>query len=75
MNFSPSTAIVTASDSGIGRVTAVALAQNGMDIGVTWHTDAEGAEQTANEVRALGRKGGGQPTGHDRDTGLRRRHR
>ena len=56
MNFSPSTAIVTASDSGIGRVTAVALAQNGMDIGVTWHTDAEGAEQTANEVRALGRK-------------------
>ena len=28
-------AIVTASDSGIGKATAVALAQNGTDVGVT----------------------------------------
>jgi NAD(P)-dependent dehydrogenase (short-subunit alcohol dehydrogenase family) len=54
--FNPRTAIVTASDSGIGKATAVALAQAGMDIGITWHIDREGAEGTAREVRALGQK-------------------
>ncbi|MCA4135022.1 SDR family oxidoreductase [Arthrobacter sp. M4] len=54
--FVPSKAIVTGSDSGIGRATAVALAKAGMDIGVTWHTDHAGAEKTADEVRHFGRK-------------------
>jgi NAD(P)-dependent dehydrogenase (short-subunit alcohol dehydrogenase family) len=53
--FSPRSAIVTGSDSGIGRATAVALAQAGLDVGVTWHSDREGAERTAEEVRAAGR--------------------
>jgi NAD(P)-dependent dehydrogenase (short-subunit alcohol dehydrogenase family) len=56
MTFNPRTAIVTASDSGIGRACAVALAQQGMDIGITWHSDHEGAEETAAEVRAAGRR-------------------
>jgi hypothetical protein len=56
LQFSPSRAIVTASDSGIGKATAVALAQAGMDVGITWHTDEEGAEATAAEVREQGRK-------------------
>ncbi|MFS0853971.1 SDR family oxidoreductase [Microbacterium sp. 179-I 3D4 NHS] len=47
-------AIVTAGDSGIGRATAVALAAAGIDVGLTWHTDREGAEETAAEVRAHG---------------------
>lgn len=55
--FSPSTAIVTGSDSGIGRATAVALARAGMDVGITWHSDKQGAEETAEEVRKLGRRG------------------
>ena len=55
-SFSPQTAIVTGSDSGIGRATAVALAQAGMDVGITWHSDQQGAEETAEEVRSLGRK-------------------
>ena len=54
--FTPRTAIVTASDSGIGRATAVALAQAKMDVGVTWHNDLEGAEETAQEVRSHGRR-------------------
>ncbi|TDD23740.1 SDR family oxidoreductase [Kribbella turkmenica] len=49
-------AIVTGSDSGIGRAAAVALAQDGFDVGITWHSDHGGAEETAEEVRGLGRK-------------------
>jgi NAD(P)-dependent dehydrogenase (short-subunit alcohol dehydrogenase family) len=47
-------AIVTGSDSGIGRATAVALARQGYDVGVTWHTDEAGAEETARRVRDAG---------------------
>jgi NAD(P)-dependent dehydrogenase (short-subunit alcohol dehydrogenase family) len=49
-------ALVTGSDSGIGRATAVALADRGHDIGVTWHSDRAGAEATADRVRAHGRR-------------------
>ncbi|MDQ1593545.1 MAG: hypothetical protein QOH40_101 [Arthrobacter pascens] len=55
MDFSPRTAIVTGSDSGIGRATAVALAKAGLDVGITWHSDQDGAAKTAEEVRAAGR--------------------
>jgi NAD(P)-dependent dehydrogenase (short-subunit alcohol dehydrogenase family) len=55
MDFTPRTAIVTGSDSGIGRATALALATDGLDIGVTWHSDEDGAEETARCVRELGR--------------------
>ncbi|MDA4895229.1 SDR family oxidoreductase [Streptomyces sp. MS2A] len=53
-HFEPRRAIVTGSDSGIGRATAVALAAAGMDVGVTWRSDREGAERTAAEVRGHG---------------------
>ncbi|MGD9484861.1 SDR family oxidoreductase [Streptomyces sp. TRM70308] len=49
-------AVVTAADSGIGRATAVRLAETGMDVGITWHSDEEGAERTAAEVRARGQR-------------------
>ncbi|WP_194420980.1 SDR family oxidoreductase [Microbacterium abyssi] len=47
-------AIVTAADSGIGRAAAVALAADGFDVGITWHSDEAGAEATAAEVREHG---------------------
>jgi NAD(P)-dependent dehydrogenase (short-subunit alcohol dehydrogenase family) len=40
-------AIVTGSDSGIGRATAIALARRGFAVGITWHTDEAGAHETA----------------------------
>jgi NAD(P)-dependent dehydrogenase (short-subunit alcohol dehydrogenase family) len=49
-------AIITGSESGIGRATAVALAERGFDIGVTWYRDEAEGNATADEVRALGRR-------------------
>jgi len=52
----PRVAIVTGSESGIGRATAVALAEQGCDLGITWYRDEEAGEATAEEVRRLGRR-------------------
>ncbi len=49
-------AVITASDSGIGKASAIMLAEQGFDIGITWRSDEEGAQDTAEQVRALGRK-------------------
>lgn len=49
-------AVVTGSDSGIGKATAVAFARAGCDVGVTWHEDKDGGEATADEVRRAGRR-------------------
>jgi NAD(P)-dependent dehydrogenase (short-subunit alcohol dehydrogenase family) len=49
-------AVVTGSDSGIGEAVAVALARAGFDVGVTFRSDAAGAESTAAKVRELDRR-------------------
>ena len=49
-------AIVTGSDSGIGKASAVALAERGFDVGITWHEDEEGARETVREVESHGRR-------------------
>ncbi|MFI7608377.1 SDR family oxidoreductase [Micromonospora sp. NPDC049366] len=52
----PRVAVVTGADSGIGKACAVALAAAGFDIGLTWYGDPDGAQRTADEVRAAGRR-------------------
>lgn len=52
----PLTAIVTGSDSGIGRAVAVTLAGGGVDVGITYHTDEQGARDTAAEAETRGAK-------------------
>src|SRR3982750_432706 len=49
-------ALVTGSDSGIGEAIAIALADAGFDVGVTYRSDKSGAQTTAEKVRAAGRR-------------------
>jgi 3-oxoacyl-[acyl-carrier protein] reductase len=48
-------ALVTGAAVGIGRATALALARAGAAVGVHYHSSAREAEETAAEVRRLGR--------------------
>lgn len=49
-------AIVTGSDSGIGRAIAEGLALEGADVAVTFHNDEGGAQATARQVESSGRR-------------------
>jgi glucose 1-dehydrogenase len=49
-------ALVTGSDSGIGQATAIAFAKEGADVIVTYFHDRQGAEHTARQIEAAGRK-------------------
>src|SRR5256712_11269099 len=55
VELSGQVAIVTGAGRGIGRATALELAQMGADI-VVAELDREGAERTAAEVKGLGRR-------------------
>jgi NAD(P)-dependent dehydrogenase (short-subunit alcohol dehydrogenase family) len=56
MAYQLARAVVVGSDSGIGRATAVALAEAGADVGVTWFLDEDGGKRTVDEVESLGRR-------------------
>ena len=47
-------AIVTGGNSGIGRAAAVALAQRGFDVGITWHAHEDRAQEALEEIRRHG---------------------
>jgi glucose 1-dehydrogenase len=49
-------ALVTGASAGIGRATALALAQQGADVAINYLTYPEAAEELAAQVRALGRR-------------------
>lgn len=52
----PRLAVVTGADSGIGKATAHVLADEGFDVGVTYHTDEAGALETRAEVEQRGQR-------------------
>ena len=49
------TALVTGASKGIGKAIAIELARRGADVAVNYLGDADGAESTVSEIRALGR--------------------
>lgn len=49
-------ALVTGGSRGIGRACALSLARRGVDVAITYVENAEAAEATVAEIRALGRR-------------------
>lgn len=56
IDLSGRTALVTGGSRGIGRGIALALARAGADIAINYRRDEDAARQTAEAVRALGRR-------------------
>jgi len=56
MKLAGQVALVTGGSAGIGRATALMLAQEGADVAVNYLTYPEAAEELAGQVRQLGRK-------------------
>jgi 3-oxoacyl-[acyl-carrier protein] reductase len=50
------TVVVTGASSGIGRAIAIACARAGADVVATYHRNESGAEETADQIRAVGRR-------------------
>src|SRR5262249_42734361 len=56
MRLAGKVALVTGASAGIGRATALSLAQEGADVALNYLTWPEGADELAAQIRALGRK-------------------
>jgi len=56
MKLAGKVALVTGASAGIGRATALALAQQGADVAVNYLTLPEAAEELAGQIRTLGRR-------------------
>lgn len=56
INLVGRTALVTGGNTGIGRGISLALARCGADVALTYYSHREDGEETAREIRALGRQ-------------------
>lgn len=52
----PRVALVTGGSRGIGAATCLALAEQGMDVAINYHANADAAERIAAQVRGMGRQ-------------------
>ena len=56
MKLQGKTALVTGADSGIGQAIAITFAREGADVVVHYHSDQQGAQNTAEQARQHGRR-------------------
>ena len=56
IDLSGKSAVITGGARGIGRAIALRLAQQGADVAFSYRGNAEAAQQTADDIEALGRK-------------------
>lgn len=56
IDLSGKSVLITGGSRGVGRAAALLFARAGADVGITYHTRREAAEETAQAVRALGRR-------------------
>ena len=56
MRLAGRVALITGASRGIGRAIAMELAREGADVAVNYRKQAAAAEETAAEIRALGRR-------------------
>lgn len=49
-------ALITGSDSGMGQAMAAEFARAGAHVGISYHTDKAGAEESRRRVEAAGKK-------------------
>src|ERR687886_438383 len=56
MTLAGKVALVTGSSKGLGKGIALGLAQAGADVVVNYHSDQQGGEAVAEEIRQLGRR-------------------
>lgn len=49
-------ALITGSDSGIGKASAIRFAYQGANVIITYHTDKKGAQETLEQVQKAGQK-------------------
>ena len=56
MKLTGQKALITGGNKGIGKAIALAIAKEGADVFINFHSDEEGTQQTVKEIKALSRQ-------------------
>ncbi len=66
MNTKTNIALVTGGSRGLGKNSALKIAQKGLDVIITYRSNKEEAEAVVNEIKSMGRNAAAFQTGYKR---------